>query len=171
MSYVRRTARVLLVDGSDRLLLMRFRFRPGAMPRPYGWLTPGGGVQDGEALAITAARELGEEVGLDVSAADLGEPVAYTGGYADLGWAAGEFRDDFFYLRVHRHDVDTSRMEDLEMSVHAGERWWSVDELAATDEIVYPYDLVPLLTELLSGRRPAEPVALPWHHAPDPTPP
>jgi hypothetical protein len=22
------------------------------------------------------------------------------------------------------------------MSVHAGERWWSVDELAATDEIV-----------------------------------
>lgn len=123
MPYVRRTARVLVVDGTDRLLLMRFRFQPDTMPRPYGWLTP----------------------------------------------AAGVFRDDFFYLRVDRHDVDTSRMEDLEMSVHAGERWWSVDELATTDEIVYPYELVPLLIELLGGRRRAEPVVLPWHHASDPT--
>jgi len=166
---VRRTARVLLVDGSDRLLLMRFRFQPGTMSRPYGWLTPGGGVQDGEMLANAATRELREEVGLDVPAADLGEPVAYTAGYADLGWAAGDFRDDFFFLRVDRHDVDTSRMEDLELSVHAGEQWWSVDELAVTDEIVYPYDLVPLLTNLLDGRRPVPPVMLPWHHATEST--
>jgi hypothetical protein len=60
-------------------------------------------------------------------------------------------------------------MEELEMSVHAGERWWSIDELATTDEIVYPYELVPLLTELLAGQRPAEPVVLPWHHASDST--
>lgn len=139
------------------------------MPRPYGWLTPGGGIQAGETLAVAAARELGEEVGLYVTADDLGDPVAYTAGYADLGWAAGDFRDEFFYLRVNRHDVDTSRMEDLEMSVHAGERWWSVGELATTDEIVYPYALVPLLTDLLVGRRPAAPVMLPWHHASDPT--
>jgi len=120
-------------------------------------------------LANAATRELREEVGLDVPAADLGEPVAYTAGYADLGWAAGDFRDDFFFLRVDRHDVDTSRMEDLELSVHAGEQWWSVDELAVTDEIVYPYDLVPLLTNLLDGRRPVPPVMLPWHHATEST--
>jgi 8-oxo-dGTP pyrophosphatase MutT (NUDIX family) len=106
VSYARRTARVLLVDGADRLLLLRFRFRPGTTPRPYGWLTPGGGVHDGEALANTAARELAEEVGLEVDAADLGDPVAYTLGYADVGWAVGDFRDDFFYLRVDGHDMD-----------------------------------------------------------------
>jgi 8-oxo-dGTP pyrophosphatase MutT (NUDIX family) len=165
VSYVRRTARVLLVDGADRLLLMRFRFRPGTMPRPYGWLTPGGGVHEGEALSSTAARELAEEVGLDVDAADLGNPVAYTSGYAELDWAAGDFRDDFFYLRVDAHEVDTSRMEELELSVHAGERWWTVDELVTTEEIIYPYGLVPLLIDLSEGRRLVEPVKLPWHHA------
>lgn len=170
MSYVRRTARVLLVDGADRLLLMRFRFRPGTMPRPYGWLTPGGGVHEREALASTAARELAEEVGLDVDAADLGGPVAYTSGYADLDFASGDFRDDFFYLRVDAHDVDTTRMEELERSVHAGERWWSLDELATTEEIIYPYGLVPLLADLREGRRPVEPVRLPWHHAAEPNP-
>jgi hypothetical protein len=56
-------------------------------------------------------------------------------------------------------------MEELERSVHAGERWWSVDELASTEEIIYPYALVPLLIDLRDGPRPVQPVKLPWHHA------
>jgi len=107
---------------------------------------------------------VGEEIGLDVPAERLGDPVAYTGGFADLGQSAGHFRDDFFFVRVDGHTVDTSRMEALERSYHLGERWWSLDELAGSDEIVYPYGLVPLLGDLLEGRRPATAVALPWHH-------
>jgi hypothetical protein len=30
--------------------------------------------------------------------------------------------------------------------------------------VVYPFGLVPLLGDLLAGRRPPEPVVLPWHH-------
>jgi 8-oxo-dGTP pyrophosphatase MutT (NUDIX family) len=161
---VRQSARVIVVDGEDRVLLLRFVFDPGLAPRPYGWCTPGGGVRDDEPLAMAAAREVREEVGLVVAAEHLGAPVAYTAGFAKLGFVAGDFRDDFFFVRVGSHTVDTSRMEDHERSYHAGERWWSLDELAATDEIVYPYGLVPLLTDLLAGVRPATPVALPWHH-------
>jgi 8-oxo-dGTP pyrophosphatase MutT (NUDIX family) len=161
---VRQSARVIVVDGRNRVLLLRFAFDAELAPRPYGWCTPGGGVRDGEPLAVAAAREVGEEVGLVVTADRLGGPVAYTSGFADLGWSAGDFRDDFFFVRVDGHAVDTSRMEDLERSYHAGERWWSLDELAGTDEIIYPYGLVPLLTDLLAGVRPVSPVALPWHH-------
>ena len=155
---------MIVVDSVNRVLLLRFAFDPGLAPRPYGWCTPGGGVRDGETLAVAAAREVGEEVGLDVTADRLGDPVAYTGGFADLGWSAGDFRDDFFFVRVDGHAVDTSRMEALERSYHLGERWWSLDELAHTDEIVYPYGLAPLLGDLLAGRRPESPIALPWHH-------
>lgn len=157
--YRRRSARVLLVDRADRVLLLHFRDRDR-----YVWLTPGGGVRDGEPLDEAAARELGEEVGLSVPAAQLGEPVAFTGGYVRFSWAEGIFRDDFFLHRVHGHEIDTSGMEDLEAGQHAGHRWWSVDELRSTDETVYPLGLAGLLTALVAGRIPAAPVELPWHH-------
>jgi 8-oxo-dGTP pyrophosphatase MutT (NUDIX family) len=163
-AYRRRSARVLLVDGQDRVLLLEFlddHLRPAA---GVSWMTPGGGVRDGEPLAEAAARELAEEVGLLVEPGALGAPVAVTSGYADLGWAAGVFRDDFFFLRVGAHDVDDSGLEDLERSHLVGHRWWTLAELASTEAVIYPNGLASLLAGLVGGDLPAQPVPLPWHH-------
>ncbi|MEE6256932.1 NUDIX hydrolase [Plantactinospora sonchi] len=165
-TYRRRSARVLVFDRTGRVLLLRSRFGTGE-PGPgaaHYWLVPGGGVDEGESLAQAAARELHEEVGLLVAPGALGVPVAYTTGYAKMSWAEGVFRDDFFRYRVDSHRVDTDRMETLERGTYAGHRWWSVEELAATDEVVYPLDLVTVLTDLVADRIPAQPVRLPWHH-------
>jgi len=154
---------VLLVDRAGRLLLFRF-FNDHARPHLGScWITPGGGVHDGEPLAVAAARELGEETGLVVAPETLGRAIAETAGYADFGWAAGVFRDDFFFHRVDRHDVDTSRLESLERGNMIGHRWWTVGELAATSQPVYPLGLAALLADLLAGRIPRRPVRLPWH--------
>lgn len=160
VAYARRSARVLLVDAADRLLL--FGFVDGAHD-VTGWITPGGGIDPGESTVDAAVRELREETGLRTTAATLGAPVAWTGGYADL-WIAGLFREDYFLLRVDDHEVDTSGQEELERRTISGHRWWTLAELAATTEHVIPYGLVPLLTELVAGRHPTEPVRLPWHH-------
>ena len=163
--YRRRTARVFVVDGAGRILLMRFQTEHEDPALNHGWLTPGGGIEPGESLAQAAARELFEEIGLPVTASELGEPVAYSGGYANLGWATGVFRDDFFFLRVDAHEIDISGMRALERGHHAGHRWWSPDEILTATEPVYPFGLVDLLTDLIAGRVPAEPVELPWHHS------
>jgi 8-oxo-dGTP pyrophosphatase MutT (NUDIX family) len=151
--FARRSARVLVLDAADRLLLVQ---SAGV------WLVPGGGVEEGEELAEAAARELREETGLNVAAADL-YPVAYTKGHADLGSATGLFRDDFFLVRVTSHEVDPAGLTEFERRYYAGHRWWTQRELAATRETIYPANLAHLVAGLIAGRLPATPIALPWH--------
>ncbi|GAA1340146.1 NUDIX hydrolase [Streptomyces sanglieri] len=163
-SYRRNSARVLLIDELDRLLLLKFYVHPDAPGSGHGWCTPGGGVEDGETLAQAAARELREETGLSVEPESLGAAVAETSGYADVGWAEGLFRDVFFQLRVTSHQVDVTGQEANERKYHAGYHWWPAADLAATNETVYPFGLAKLTAELVAGHAPSDPIQLPWHH-------
>jgi 8-oxo-dGTP pyrophosphatase MutT (NUDIX family) len=161
--FARRSARVILLDGSDRLLLLRWDRAPGRPENGYVWITPGGGVENGEELDVAAARELREETGLAVTPRDL-RLVAFTTGTADLGWASGLFRDDFFLCRVTRHDVDTAGQTDLERRHNSGYRWWTHADLVSTDETILPNHLAAVVAELIANRIPQTPIALPWHH-------
>jgi 8-oxo-dGTP pyrophosphatase MutT (NUDIX family) len=157
--YARRTARVLLVDADDRVLLLHYEFadNPAAT---HGWFSPGGGVEDGETLREAAVREIAEEIGLVIE--DLGAHVAFAEGPVDLHWVKGTVRDDFFLHRVDRHEVDVAGMLEYETTGLLGHAWWSVDELAGTDEFVVPFGLARLMRRLVRDDIPVEPVQLPW---------
>lgn len=51
----RPTARLVVLDSADRILL--FRATNEEEPSPF-WFTPGGGVEDGETYEEAAHREL-----------------------------------------------------------------------------------------------------------------
>ncbi|MFK0292639.1 NUDIX hydrolase [Streptomyces sp. NPDC090442] len=160
----RQSARVVLIDARDRVLLLKFRVTPGRPEDGHGWTTPGGGVEADESLAEAAARELCEEIGLAVAPEALGPQVAEASGYAELGGAAGNFRDVFFHCRVTDHRVRIDGQEEHERASHAGHGWWTVDELRDSGETIYPLGLGDLAAELVAGRIPATPRQLPWHH-------
>ena len=58
----RPTARVVLINGQDQLLLFRVRGAHGEL-----WILPGGALDPGESWEECARRELTEETGIDVS--------------------------------------------------------------------------------------------------------
>ena len=139
----RRAARVVLVDGADRTLLLR-----GGDPARPGlrwWFTPGGGLHDGESAAQGAARELFEETGLRIAPEDLGEPVWHQ--VTEFSYDHRRYRQDqdFYLVRVTEWEIDTAGFDIEEQLTIDAHRWWSAAELEATDETVYPVELPDLL--------------------------
>ena len=142
----RRAARVVLLDHADRTLLLR-----GGDPARPGlrwWFTPGGGLDDDETSAEGAARELFEETGLRVTPDDLGEPVWHQ--ITTFSYDHRQYRQeqDFYLLRVPEWQVDTTGFDPEEQRTIDDHRWWSVAELDATAETVYPENLADLLRRL-----------------------
>lgn len=147
---LRRAARVLLVDAAGRVLLMRGR--DPARPADPFWLTPGGGIEPGETPAEAATRELYEETGLRVPADRLGAPVS--GGTVEFGFDGRQYRQEqeFFLCRVDSWQPVPARFDAVEHATIDAFRWWSAEELEATDEQYYPVELPDELRRLLAER-------------------
>jgi 8-oxo-dGTP pyrophosphatase MutT (NUDIX family) len=154
---LRRTARIVLVDGLGRVLLFRFVDPDSDVPGGVWWGTVGGGVDEGESLPEAAARELREETGLLVPAAAFDRVIARVEGPTRYRGREEWYEHHFYFLRTEAFELDDSGWEEDERATMAEYRWWSAAELAATGEIVYPPGLAGVLPELLAGGLPAEP--------------
>ncbi|MBV9831324.1 MAG: NUDIX domain-containing protein [Marmoricola sp.] len=145
----RRTARVLVADTGGRLLL--FRDSDPGLPGRYWWITPGGGVEEGESDLQGAARELREETGLVVDEPALTGPIArrtVRHGYTDV---VVEQDEVFFALVVAPFDVDDAGHTEEERLTMTRHRWWTREELRATDEEVWPGALLELWDRFEAG--------------------
>src|SRR3954452_4639210 len=148
----REAARVLLLDGRDRLMLFR-GLDPQRPEDGTWWFTPGGGREPGESTEDCARRELREETGL--RAADLEGPVWHR--VAEFDFAGEHYRQSevFYVLRVDEHEVDTSGFQPVEASAIIDHRWWTLEELATTGEVVHPRALTTDLARLVADGFPA----------------
>ena len=138
----RRTARVLLVDDRDRILL--FADSDPGIPGSGWWITPGGGIDPGESDLDAAVRELEEETGVRISAEELVGPILVrpvVHGYSDV---VIDQEDVFFACWVPAFEVTDAGHTEEERLTMTAHRWWSRAELAATTEEVWPVGLVDL---------------------------
>ncbi|MBV6701848.1 NUDIX hydrolase [Kitasatospora aureofaciens] len=152
----RKAARILLLDGLDRILL--FLCSDPAVPGVTWWFTPGGGLEPGEDVREAAARELAEETGL--RGVELGPLVGY--GTVSFSFQGQRYeQDQWFHLaRTRDTGLDHSAMGEEEHAQLLAARWWTVEELRETAETVYPVGLADFLERLLAEGPPVAPVRL-----------
>jgi 8-oxo-dGTP pyrophosphatase MutT (NUDIX family) len=159
----RKTARVLLLDGQDRLLLIRMHdpdvgdASGKVLERAY-WVTIGGEMEPGEDIATAARRELLEETGL--TDAKLG-PVVWTTEHVLCVHGKNRLMQETFVLaRTDTTALNRSGWTALEREVIQDMKWWTLDELRSTSEMIFPSSLVQHLPALLAGDIPAPPLEI-----------
>jgi 8-oxo-dGTP pyrophosphatase MutT (NUDIX family) len=156
----RLTARVVLLDPLDRVLLMKGRL-PTRRDGPGAWFPIGGGAEPGETVLEAAAREIREETGF--AEFELGPLVGRREGMMRLAGDEEVWFDEHYVLarcaggepvrhgwQADEHDL----IDDI--------RWWTLAELSATEERVFPPALAVLLGDILAERLPDPPPVIPW---------
>jgi 8-oxo-dGTP pyrophosphatase MutT (NUDIX family) len=145
----RRAARVVLV--ADGHVLLQQGFDPGRPGDGPWWLTPGGGLKDGESIEDGAVREVFEETGLRLSSEQLGPVIATRVCFFEFERRQFRQSESFFAVGVERFTPQHHGWDEVEQRALLDHRWWSVDELRATDETVYPSQLADVVQAILDG--------------------
>ncbi|MEZ4523757.1 MAG: NUDIX domain-containing protein [Thermomicrobiales bacterium] len=160
---VRPSSRLLILDPDDRLLLFKtvgMPMNPDTMIEEY-WHVPGGGLEPGETFEEAASRELWEETG--ISDADIGpcvwirEQILH---FPMMGIGEALSHERFFPARVARIEPVFDNLANYESAGIDSYHWWTLDELRATTDVVFPENLPSLLDPVIRGQLPEQPMTI-----------
>ncbi len=152
----RTTARALLLDPEGRSLLIRSS-DPVDRRKPPWWELPGGGIEGRERSEDTARRELAEETG--ITEVEIG-PCVWTQRvrFTFAGMRFDQFEHIHVAWTASTPDLGPRRLEALEAMAFEGHRWWHADDLATSDDQVFPARIRDVLGDVDAGRLPAAPI-------------
>lgn len=150
---LRIATRALVLDEAHRVLLVRM----GEGERSI-WVTPGGGIEEGESDEEAIRRELREETGL--VRFELGPHMWTRTAHLPLGGGRWDGETERVYLvRVAAFEpAPHFTPDELLAEGVTAIQWWTPEELEAAEERFAPRRLPLLLRELILHGPPAEPV-------------
>lgn len=144
---IRNNARALIMNENNEILLLKFEFHFTGRVKVL-WVTPGGGVEEGESFEQAIERELFEELGWNIKIKDESLFVL------DIPFEGkhGEFISHEVYYLVHvskNIGISLDNMTSNEKNTFHAVKWWNLEELKETEEEFEPRDQILSVLENL----------------------
>lgn len=151
----RKSARAIVLNKQHQIFLFRYTFDFFAEKQSI-WITPGGGLEEGESFEDALAREMYEELGIKLT-----KPapfVFYRTPVYELKTGETVRSEERFYL-VYCEDTSFSYngWSESETKRMTAGKWWSVEEIKRSGEKFFAEDIIGILERLSQGDVPREP--------------
>ena len=142
----RPAVRALLVADEEILLVRLFVPDSGK----HIWLAPGGGIEPEEDHQAALIREVWEETGHKPDPDDIVGPVWHRRYEFVLRGESIDQEEHYYYWPVDKFEPTFDlNADEAEAELLEEYRWWTIDEIVASDEIFVPLVLGAELEKLL----------------------
>lgn len=159
---IRNSIKIILLNPENKILLIgiddnSIKNKDGGYNGRF-WQMIGGKIEEGEDVIAAAQRELFEETGLsknDVQFGDIvwkGELVLVMSGVETL------IKQRFIIAKTTKISVTMENLTSEEKPVAKSLKWFSVEEIKNSNEIIYPVGLDEYLSDLLKNGVPEKPI-------------
>jgi 8-oxo-dGTP diphosphatase len=134
----RKTARAVLLDPQDRVLLFEFHLPAGYLSESPSrfWATPGGEIEPGEDVRAAVEREVREETGIE--GFEIGPELWFGSNQLTFKGEPVKTLERFFLVRSPTATLGPTNWTEIEKEVMRQHRWWNVAELIAATDTIFP---------------------------------
>lgn len=148
---IRNSARALLIDNDDRILLFKFRFKNikdniNSSINEF-WITPGGGLEANENFEQALKRELVEETGLIIKEKPLWvwsrDVVFERNGKKFIS------HEQYYLVYANTCDIGEVNLTENEKNTILDKRWWSIEEIKYSRENFRPITICEGLENII----------------------
>lgn len=146
---IRKSSRAIVLNKKNEIFLFQYMFDYLEDCKAI-WITPGGGLEEGESVEDALKRELFEELGVQIK--EKCPEVYYRNPvYTLKNGEKVQSVEKFFLVILEDEEFSSERRTESEKKRMLAGKWWSAEEIERSEEAFFSKDVLRILHELSNG--------------------
>lgn len=155
----RKSSRAIILNSNHEIFLFQFNFDYFAKGNVV-WITPGGGLEDGETFDMALKREVFEELGIKLN--QCYKQIYYRNPiYSLKNGELAQCEERFFLVYLDgKEEFSFINWTEHESKRMLYGKWWSIADIQQSEDEFFSSDIINILDNLSKGKIPEEPKEL-----------
>ncbi|MGF7143338.1 8-oxo-dGTP pyrophosphatase MutT (NUDIX family) [Anaerotaenia torta] len=154
----RKSSRAIILNKKNEIFLFQYHF-DYFIKGNIVWITPGGGLEEGESFDMALEREVFEELGIQINR-DYQQIYYRNPVYYLKNGEIAQCEERFFLVYADGNDFSYTNWTESENTRMLDGKWWSADEIKQSDDEFFTNDIIDILNNLSAGQIPMVPIEI-----------